>query len=35
LEEDMKSEIVIGGAGHGGLIASIKLAEKGYNVHIF
>ncbi|MFX0070347.1 MAG: NAD(P)/FAD-dependent oxidoreductase [Candidatus Hermodarchaeota archaeon] len=31
----MKSEIVIGGAGHGGLITSIKLAKKGYNVHIF
>ena len=31
----MRSEIIIAGAGHGGLITSIKLAKKGYNVHIF
>ncbi|TFF99061.1 MAG: hypothetical protein EU540_07300, partial [Promethearchaeota archaeon] len=31
----MKSEIIVAGAGHGGLITSIKLAKKGYDVHIF
>ena len=31
----MRSEIIVAGAGHGGLITSIKLAKKGYNVHIF
>ena len=31
----MKTEIIVVGAGHGGLIAAAKLAKKGFKVQIF
>lgn len=31
----MKAEIIVVGAGHGGLIAGAKLASKGFNVRIY
>jgi len=31
----MKTEIIIVGAGHGGLVAASKLAKKGFKVHIY
>lgn len=31
----MKDNIIVIGAGHGGLVAAAKLAEKGFKVHIY